>query len=55
MVVIGLLIGLIIIGIGVYIKKHPHMIAGYNTMSEEKRKNVDIEKIATILDRKSVV
>ena len=55
MVVIGLLLGLINIGLGVYIMKHPHMIAGYNTMSEEKRKNVDIENIATIFKSGMIV
>ena len=37
------------IGIGFLVKLSPNMMAGYNTMSEEKKKNVDIEGLSTYM------
>ncbi len=54
MIWITLLTGLVCVGIGFWIKKYPNMIAGYNTMSDEERVKVDVEKVALIL-RNSLV
>ena len=42
-------IGLLLIGSGFLVKKYPSLIAGYNTMSEEQQKNVDIEGLSTLM------
>jgi hypothetical protein len=46
---IQIIIGLFIIGIGFLVKSFPSLIAGYNTMSEEKKKNVDIVGLSTFM------
>lgn len=48
MLIISLFIGLFIIGLGFFIKKYPDTLAGYNTMSTMKKKNVDIHKITSV-------
>jgi hypothetical protein len=35
-------------GMGLFMKKHPELIAGYNTMPKEKLKNVDIQAIGNL-------
>ncbi|MEO0340296.1 MAG: DUF3784 domain-containing protein [Bacteroidota bacterium] len=40
-------IGLFIIAIGFLVKKYPNLIAGYNTLSAERKKQVDIEGLST--------
>lgn len=35
-------------GIGLFVKKYPNMISGYNTMSKEKLKNVDLQAVGTL-------
>jgi hypothetical protein len=47
--IFNLFFGLLIIGIGFLVKLFPNTIAGYNTMSKEQKKNVDIEKASTFL------
>jgi len=42
-------LGLFFIAIGFLVKSFPGLIAGYNTMSEEKRKNVDIKGLANFM------
>lgn len=37
------------IGLGFLIKSVPNLIAGYNTMSKEQKKNVDIEGLSTFM------
>jgi len=39
--------GLILVFIGLMVKKHPNILAGYNTMSGEMKKKIDIEKVST--------
>ena len=39
--------GLLWVFIVLMVKKHPNLLAGYNTMSEEKKKKIDIEKVST--------
>lgn len=47
--IINLIVGLFMIGLGFLVKSSPDLIAGYNTMSEEKKKNVDIEGLSTFM------
>ena len=42
-------LGIFFIIIGFLTKKYPMMIAGYNTMSEEQKKNVDVDGLSTLL------
>lgn len=44
-----LLVGLFMIGIGFLVKSAPDLIAGYNTMPKDKKKNVDIEGLSTYM------
>ena len=39
--------GLLLVFIGLMVKKHPNILAGYNTMSGEMKKKIDIEKVST--------
>ena len=39
--------GLLFIILGLLVKKYPNLMAGYNTMSPEKKKNVDVEGLTT--------
>ncbi|MGB4204083.1 MAG: DUF3784 domain-containing protein [Bacteroidales bacterium] len=43
------LVGLIMIGVGFLVKFSPSLIAGYNTMPKDKKKNVDIKGLSTFL------
>ena len=49
MLIACLIIGLLFIGLGFLTRRYPGLIAGYNTMSAEKKKNVDIVKISALL------
>lgn len=40
--------GLILIAIGLMVKQHPNLLAGYNTMSDKKKKKIDIDRISII-------
>ena len=40
--------GVILIVVGLLVKLNPNLLAGYNTMLEEKKKEIDIEKVSTI-------
>lgn len=42
-------IGLLMIGLGFLVKSTPDLIAGYNTMPKEKKKNVDIKGLSTFM------
>lgn len=44
-----LIVGLFLIGIGFLVKSSPDLIAGYNTMPKDKKKNVDIEGLSTYM------
>ncbi|AFL82764.1 hypothetical protein Belba_0093 [Belliella baltica DSM 15883] len=41
--------GLFLIGLGFLVKAFPNLIAGYNTMSQKQKENVDIEGLATFM------
>ena len=43
-----LFLGLFTIGIGFLVGKYPSLISGYNTMSAEKMKNIDMKAIASL-------
>jgi len=47
--ILNLIVGLFMIGIGFLVKSAPDLIAGYNTMSKDKKKNVDIEGLSTFM------
>jgi multidrug efflux pump subunit AcrB len=47
--VLNLIVGFFIIGIGFIVKSLPDLIAGYNTMPKDKKKNVDIEGLSTYI------
>ena len=40
--------GFILIVIGLVVKQHPNLLAGYNTMSDKKKKKIDIDRISII-------
>lgn len=40
--------GVILIVVGLLVKQYPNLLAGYNTLSEEQKKEIDIEKVSTI-------
>jgi hypothetical protein len=47
--ILNLIVGLFMIGIGFLVKSAPDLIAGYNTMPKDKKKNVDIEGLSTFV------
>lgn len=47
--ILNLIVGLFMIGIGFLVKFAPDLIAGYNTMPKDKKKNVDIEGLSTFM------
>ncbi|WOD43051.1 DUF3784 domain-containing protein [Hwangdonia lutea] len=49
MLFVEVLVGAIFIICGVLVKKYPNLIAGYNTMTPEEKRNIDIKKFSTFL------
>lgn len=47
--IMHLIVGLFFIGIGFLVKAVPNLIAGYNTMSRDKKQYVDIEGLSTFM------
>src|SRR5690606_36674836 len=47
--ILNLIVGLFMIGIGFLVKSAPELIARYNTMPKDKKKNVDIEGLSTFM------
>ena len=43
------LTGIILIISGILVKKFPNLIAGYNTLSEEEKKKIDINHLSTFM------
>jgi hypothetical protein len=41
--------GVILIFCGLLVKKYPSLIAGYNSMTAEEKKKIDIKKFSTFL------
>ena len=40
--------GFMLIIVVLIVKQYPNLLAGYNTLSEDKKKEIDIEKVSTI-------
>ena len=53
--ILNIIVGLFIIGIGFLVKSYPSLIAGYNTMSEDKKKNVDIVGLSTYMRNSLII
>jgi len=47
--ILNLIVGLFMIGIGFLVKSAPDLIAGYNTMPKDKKKNVNIEGLSSFM------
>jgi hypothetical protein len=47
--ILSLIVGLFMIGLGFLVKSVPDLIAGYSTMPEDKKKNVDIQGLSTYM------
>ena len=52
---INLIIGIFMIGMGFLVKSSPNLIAGYNTMPSEKKKNVDIVGLSTYMRNSLII
>ena len=55
MIIINLITGLFLIGIGFLVKSSPDLIAGYNTMPKEKKKNVDIVGLSSFMKKGFII
>lgn len=55
MLLVEILIGFIFIICGLLVKKYPNLIAGYNSMSVEEKKKIDIKKFSTFLHNGLIV
>jgi uncharacterized membrane protein SirB2 len=53
--IINLITGLFMIGMGFLVKSSPNLIAGYNTMSKDKKKNVDIVGLSTFMRNSLII
>lgn len=49
------LTGALLIVVGLLVKRFPMLIAGYNTLPSAKKKNVDIEGLASFMRRHLVI
>lgn len=47
--------GIILIICGFLVKEYPNLIAGYNTLSEEKKKNIDIDGLSGMMRQALVI
>ena len=50
-----LLGGVLLIVVGLLVKRFPMLISGYNTLPKEKRKNVDIDGLSSFMRRHLVI
>jgi len=53
--ILNIIVGLFMIGIGFLVKSTPSLIAGYNTMSDDKKKNVDIVGLSTYMRNSLII
>jgi len=51
----SLLVGIILIICGFLVKEYPNLIAGYNTLSENDKKKVDIESLSSMMKRALII
>ena len=49
MLIFSLLVGGFLVLLGFLVKSNPNLIAGYNTMSDEEKKNVDVEGLSSAM------
>lgn len=49
------IVGVMMIGIGFFVKHRPNYIAGYNTMPEAQKENVDIDGLSTFMQRGLII
>lgn len=54
-VFIHTLTGAFLIVVGLLVKRFPMLIAGYNTLPAEKKKNVDVEGLSSFMRRHLVI
>lgn len=47
----NIFVGIFFIVVGFLVKDYPYLISGYNMMSEEQKKNIDIEGLTRFLKR----
>ena len=52
---IHILTGVFLIVVGLLVKRFPMLIAGYNTMPAEKKKNVDVAGLSSFMRRHLVI
>ena len=43
--IVALLVSAIVVSIGLYVRRHPEMMSGYNTMSRDKLNKIDLPRI----------
>lgn len=53
--IINLLTGVFMIGMGFLVKSSPNLIAGYNTLPKDKKKNVDIVGLSTFMRNSLII
>ena len=53
--IVNIITGLFLIGIGFLVKYSPGLIAGYNTIPEDKKKNVDIDGLSTFMRNSLII
>ncbi|MGD1894052.1 MAG: DUF3784 domain-containing protein [Cyclobacteriaceae bacterium] len=53
--VVAIIVGLFLIGSGFLVKKHPDLIAGYNSMSDEQKQRVDIKRLSSHMRNSMIV
>jgi len=53
--ILNIIVGLFMIGMGFLVKSTPSLIAGYNTMPDDKKKNVDIVGLSTYMRNSLII
>ena len=53
--IINIIIGLFFVGIGFLVKSVPNLIAGYNTMSDDEKQNVDIAGLSAFMKKGFII
>ena len=46
-----LIIAAVLFVLGMLVRKYPNLIAGYNTMTAEQKKNVDVKRLSNFMCR----
>ncbi|PTM08161.1 MAG: hypothetical protein DA407_08765 [Bacteroidetes bacterium] len=47
--------GIILIICGILVKKYPNLIAGYNTLSAEEKKKIDIKRLSNFMHNSLII